>query len=63
MNDVQPIIDQHIDNMNSAEINYILTNYRKYLKIDLERDLEQARETGLKNSPFDEILNDGFNKN
>ena len=32
MSGVQPIIDQHIENMNSAEINYILTNFRKYLK-------------------------------
>jgi len=60
MADVQPVIDQHISAMNSAEINHILTNYRKYLKIDLERDLEKAKETNLKSSPFDEILNDGF---
>ena len=60
MAEVQPIIDKNISNFSSAELEYILTNYRKYLKIDLERDLEQARETGLKNSPFDEILNDGF---
>jgi hypothetical protein len=58
MSGVQPIIDQHIENMNSAEINYILTNFRKYLKIDIERDLEKARENDLKTSPFDDILND-----
>ena len=61
MSDVQPVIDKNISEMNSAEINFILTNYKKYLKINLERDLEQARESDLKNSPFDEILNDGFN--
>lgn len=60
MSEVQPIIDQNISEMNSAEINYILTNYKKYLKIDIERDLLQAKETNLKSSPFDEILNDGF---
>lgn len=60
MSGVQPIIDQHIENMNSSEINYILTNYRKYLKIDIERDLERARENDLKTSPFDDILNDGL---
>jgi hypothetical protein len=57
MSGVQPIIDQHISDMNSAEINHILTNYRKYLKIDIERDLEKARELDLKSSPFDDILN------
>lgn len=61
MSEVQPVIDENIDKMNSAEINFILTNYRKYLKIDIERDLEQAKEANLKSSPFDEILNDGFN--
>lgn len=60
MSGVQPIIDQHIENMNSSEINYILTNFRKYLKIDIERDLERARENDLKTSPFDDILNDGL---
>ena len=60
MSEAQPIIDANIKDMTSAEIDFILTNYKKYLKIDLERDLEKARETGLKNSPFDEILNDGF---
>lgn len=61
MNNVQPIIDEHISKMSNQEINHILTNYRKYLKIDIERDLERARETELKNSPFDELLNNGFN--
>ena len=57
MNAVQPVIDNHINDMTDAEVNHILTNYRLYLKIDLERDLEKAREIGLKSSPFDDILN------
>jgi len=57
MNAVQPIIDQHIADMTDAEVNHILTNYRLYLKIDIERDLERARTVGLKSSPFDDILN------
>ena len=57
MASVQPIIDKHIEDMSSSEVNYILTNYRKYLKINLEQDLEKAREVGLKESPFDDILN------
>jgi hypothetical protein len=61
MSAVQPIIDQHISNMNTSEVDYILTNYRKYLKIDLERDLEKARLSKLTASPFDDILNGGLN--
>lgn len=57
MASVQPVIDSHIADMNSNEVNHILTNYRKYLKIDIERDLEKARESDLKTSPFDDILN------
>jgi hypothetical protein len=58
MAEVQPVIDRHISEMNGSEVDHILTNYRKYLKIDIERDLEKAREQDLKSSPFDEILND-----
>jgi hypothetical protein len=61
MSAVQPIIDQHITNMDTSEVDYILTNYRKYLKIDLERDLEKARLSKLTASPFDDILNGGLN--
>ena len=61
MSAVQPIIDQHISNMDTKEVDFILTNYRKYLKIDLERDLEKARLSKLTASPFDDILNGGLN--
>lgn len=58
---VQPIIDAHISNMDTREVDYILTNYRKYLKIDLERDFEKARVSKLTESPLDDILNGGLN--
>jgi hypothetical protein len=58
---VQPIIDAHISQMDSREVDYILTNYRKYLKIDLERDFEKARVSKLTESPLDDILNGGLN--
>ena len=61
MDELQPIIDKHIANMDSSEINYILTNYRKYLKIDIERDLEKAKVTKLTSSPLDDILNGEIN--
>ena len=61
MAEVQPIIDKHISDLSSLEIDYILTNYRKYLKIDIERDLEKARTTKLTSSPLDDILNGEIN--
>lgn len=61
MGEVQPIIDKHISDLDSSEIDYILTNYRKYLKIDIERDLEKARLTKLTSSPLDDILNGDIN--
>ena len=57
MASLQPIIDAKISEMNSSEVNHILTNYKQYLKVDLARDFEQARETALKDSPFDDLLN------
>lgn len=58
INAVQPIVIQHIDQMDSAEIHYIMQNFSKHLKIDLLRDFEKAREKGLKDSPFDDLLAD-----
>ena len=31
---------------------------KNYLKINLEPDFEKARSTGLKDSPFDDLLKD-----
>ena len=61
INAVQPIVVQHIDHMTSAEVHYIMQNFSKHLKIDLLRDFEKAREKGLKDSPFDDILSDFSN--
>jgi hypothetical protein len=61
INAVQPIVVQHIDQMTSAEVHYIMQNFSKHLKIDLLRDFEKAREKGLKDSPFDDILSDFSN--
>ena len=40
---VQPVVDQHLADMQSGEVEYILKHYRNYLKLDLERDFERAR--------------------
>lgn len=58
INTVQPIVSEHIDQMTSEEVHYIIQNFSKHLKLDLLRDFEKAREKGLKDSPFDDILSD-----
>ena len=47
--------------MEPREIDFILTNFAKYLTYDLKRNFEEARETNLKESPFDAIINDDLN--
>lgn len=42
--EVQPIIDRHLTQFERQEIEFVLNNYRKYLKLDLLRDFENARE-------------------
>ena len=54
-------VDQAIEDMEPREIDFILTNFAKYLTYDLKRNFEEARETNLKESPFDAIINDDLN--
>ena len=56
MGQVQPIIDKHLEELKSDEVNFNLQEYRQYLRIDLEKDLEKIREEQLKESPFDDLL-------
>jgi hypothetical protein len=43
--------------MEPREVDYILENFTKYLTYDLKRNFSEAREKNLKESPFDEIIN------
>lgn len=57
--DVQPVIDQHLKTMDGRTIAHALKNYRKFLKIDLVRDFEQAQEMASQDSSaFDDLLKD-----
>ena len=49
--------------MSSDEVAYIMTNYSKHLKYDLNRDFEEARTKNLTESPFDAIINDDLGIN
>ena len=54
-------VDQAIEDMEPREIDFILTNFAKYLTNDHKRNFEEARKTNLKESPFDAIINDDLN--
>ena len=58
MNEVQPVIDKHIAEMSSSEINYMLDKIPEFLRIDLKRDLEKAqKEAPISTSKFDDLFN------
>jgi len=52
------IVDDALAEMDTKEVDYILTNFAKYLNYDLKRNFETMREKNLKESPFDAIIND-----
>lgn len=59
MQAVQPVINQKISEMQPSEVDFILKNFRKFLKIDLERDFEQAKAKGPSSpSGIEDILGD-----
>ena len=58
MSKVQPVIEEEIANWDGQTIDYILGNYRKFLKINLEADIEKARDKVQDDDPFADLLND-----
>jgi CRISPR/Cas system endoribonuclease Cas6 (RAMP superfamily) len=57
---IEPIVEKQLEEFSSAEVEYVLSNFREYLKYDLTRDFEKIREKNLKESPFDAIINDNL---
>ena len=57
MNDVQPVIDQHIADLSGDEIRYMLDKIPEFLRIDLKRDLESVKDKPLATSKFDDLFN------
>ena len=60
---IDTIVTDCIADSDPSTVDYILTNYSKYLIYDLKRDFESAREKKLKESPFDAIINDDLGLN
>ena len=60
---IEPIVEKQLEEFSSAEVEYVLSNFREYLKYDRTRDFEKIREKNLKESPFDAIINDNLGIN
>ena len=58
MQAVQPVIDSKIAEMQPSEVDFILKNYRKFLKIDLERDFQKVKASAPIGSGLEDILKD-----
>ena len=58
MSKVQPVIEAEISTWDGQTLDYILSNYRSYLKINLEADMEKARDNVLDDNPLDELMKD-----
>lgn len=60
---IEPVVEKQLEDFTSQEVEYILSNFRKFLTYDLSRDFEKIREKNLKESPFDAIINDSLGIN
>lgn len=58
MSKVQPVIEAEVSSWDGQTLDYILANYRKFLKINLEADIEKARDNITDDDPFSDLLND-----
>ena len=57
MNDIQPVIDQHVSDMTGEEVRYMLDKIPEFLRIDLKRDLENSKSKSINTSKFDDLFN------
>lgn len=60
---IEPVVEKQLEEFTTAEVDYILNNFKKFLTYDLSRDFEKIREKNLKESPFDAIINDNLGIN
>ncbi len=54
------VLEDKLGEFEPQEIDFVLENYSKFLTYDLKRSFETQRETNLKESPFDSIINDNL---
>jgi len=60
---IEPVVEKQLQEFTPAEVEYVLSNFRKFLTYDLTRDFEATRTKNLTESPFDAIINDDLGIN
>ena len=56
--EVQPVIDRHIEEMDPKLARYLVDNFSKYLRINLQEDLAAKADGQQYSSPFDDLMDD-----
>jgi hypothetical protein len=56
--EVQPVIDRHIEEMDPKLARYLVDNFSKYLRINLQEDLAAKADSQQYSSPFDDLMDD-----
>ena len=69
IDDINPIIDNHLQRMTVKELDFLLSDCKDYLKINLQDSIQETYNTKKANntgditaSPLDEILNSYLDK-
>lgn len=55
---IAPVVEQQLAEFSTHEVTYVLEHFKQHLSYDLARDFEARRTAELKESPFDDLLND-----
>ena len=55
---IEPVVAKQLEGFTAGEIEYVVSNFKQNLSYDLARDFEKLRVDNLKESPFDDLLND-----
>lgn len=58
MQELEGCVADNLVNWEADEVNYALSNWEPQLRFDLKRDFNERREADLKESPFDDLLDD-----
>lgn len=56
--ELEGCVTENLTNWEADEVNYALSNWEAQLRFDLKRDFNERREADLKESPFDDLLDD-----
>ena len=58
VNQMENLVNKHLEQWESDEVNYALSTWEQQLKFDLSREFKERKTADLKESPFDDLLND-----